>query len=349
MKQTSTIFSFVLIFFQTQCIVAQVLKSDTTNVDFSADTIINKSLPQVNSKIPGLPKTGFFDTGVNKKRIIDQSYKTRLNKKLGKKPRLPKPTFGFNLKVRSESYATNAQNPLLRNELAYGRLYLTPTFRILGVPFSSNFFFTTESNNTYSNRFFAIRLDVNEMKRNIKESLEKEIAEARKLDRLRDVEMKKTSSELEKSKSELDKLKSTDADFNSYRDKLETKLKSERDEYLSNKRNELMKDSSNWTGIGRDRLEDRILFLKDSIERSNKGKLSDSLSKKNANLVTMDSNSRKKYIELQQKLTELEDKYSEIQSLRVSDSILLSDKLNKEKDPKKILEDIGSSASGFKL
>src|SRR5690606_19140070 len=89
--------------------------------------------------------------------------------------------------------------------------------------------------------------------------------------------------------------------------------------------------------------------LKDSIERSNKGKLSDSLSKKNANLVTMDSNSRKKYIELQQKLTELEDKYSEIQSLRVSDSILLSDKLNKEKDPKKILEDIGSSASGFKL
>jgi hypothetical protein len=58
--------------------------------------------------------------------------------------------------LENQTYASNFQNPYLRNSPVYSRFYFRPTATIYGIPISINSFYTTETEGQYRNRFIQV-------------------------------------------------------------------------------------------------------------------------------------------------------------------------------------------------
>ena len=134
--------------------------------------------------------------------------KTKANNQWTIAKKALKNPFKLTGEIRSESFAATAQNPMLRNEPVYSRLYITPTISFLGLPFKANFFLTTENNNAYKSNFFSFKFDANAMRQQAAMQIQNEIDEAKKTDRLRQLDIQKNALETQRYEDELNGLKS---------------------------------------------------------------------------------------------------------------------------------------------
>lgn len=154
-----------------------------------------------------------------------------------KKKQITWSTFKPNLSgtLVSESYYTNFLDPFTRSELAYSRLYGSPSVDIAGLPFNMDFFVTTEDNSFYNSNYFRFQFDLNRYKQNVRKNLEdqlnKQLEEKKALGK--DLvhinqEKKALASKVDTKKQELENLKSQFTEEQLKQD-LDEKLKSNLD------------------------------------------------------------------------------------------------------------------------
>lgn len=268
------------------------------------------------------------------------------------KTKLPKgkQLFSFSGQVRSESFITTAQNPILRSELAYSRLYISPTITLLGLPFTSNFFFTTEANNTYKNNFFSFRLDVNALRQNAMQQIQKEIDEAKKLDRIRQVDLKKYQLETDKYEQELDALKKQLPSMDSMQDVIQSNAKSKLDNQMEAEKLKMEEKLKGMSDEKRKEYEKQFQDKKDSLHSVYVLETEDSLMRmKSHETGNIDTAKINKYNRLKSKLIALHAKKKEIEELRQMDSTKLLQKTQGIRDPDDLKKMAESQLPGKKL
>ena len=265
----------------------------------------NQKIEGVKSSINSIPKRA-LTTIQNKQK----SYFERFKSKLPPKENL----FKFSLQLRSESFATNAQNPMQRNELMYSRLYVSPKFTVLGLPFTSNLFYTTESNNTYKNNYFAFRLDVNSLRQSAVEQMQKEIDELNKVDRLRQFEISAKSIESDKINQQMEVLKKQVPDYDNWQQTLKQEAERKVNEKLDAEKKALEEKLKTASEKEKEELMQAYGHKKDSMLLSVKSSINDSISairaKTGENLDTAKLNKllalEKQYESLQKQKEKLE-------------------------------------------
>lgn len=116
-------------------------------------------------------------------------------------------SFSVSGNVTIETFGANAQNPLAMNELFYTRLWMSPKLTIMGLPFTTDIYYTTENNSLYNSNSFSLNFDAQTFKRQLLDGLLKELNERKKLDQMRkrDFDLKnKQEEELNKKRALLD-------------------------------------------------------------------------------------------------------------------------------------------------
>jgi hypothetical protein len=304
---------------------------------FSAPALDSNSKEKGKSQIKGL---------LNKQTDAVKQKKdglwTRAKSQLPKKENI----FKFGVNIRSDNYATTEQNPLMRNEKIYSRLYVSPTFTVLGLPFTSNFFFTTEANNTYKNNFFAIRFDVNAMRQKAAEQIQKELDEAKKVDRLRQIDLKKNGLETNRLEKELDRLKKDIPDYDNWQDALKSEAENQAKQKIDDERLKYEEKVKNVGEEEKIRLQKAYELRKDSIVNGYKKSINDSLNNLEGKASKIDTSKMRRVLELQAKLDQLNSKKEELEQLRQMDSMGLTKKLGNHRDPNELKEMMKSQLPG---
>lgn len=248
-----------------------------------------------------------------------------------------KKVFVFSGEVRSENYASNIQNPLMRNEPIYSRLYIAPSITLLGLPFKANFFLTTENNNTYKSNFFSFKLDVNALRQSAANEIQNQLDEYKKLDvnRIRDLQV--NSIDLQNSNFELNRLKSKIPSFDSLNNVIKSKLEEAIRLEIENAQEEMKKKLLNASEEEKQRLELEFKQYKDSLLLESQNNSSDSLLKY-ASQNGVDSGLLNQYFKAEKEFSALKEKQKEIEKLRQSDSAKLLTKISSIRNPDDLRE-----------
>lgn len=120
--------------------------------------------------------------------------------------------------IEVESFATNYQDPFTLSEKVYTRLFGSPTLSIASLPFTADFYVTTESQTVYNSNSLSLRFNPSQFKNNLEskagqklKSLEasKDVLEQKKQRLAKEknqlgIEIEKYKSALELQKSKLD-------------------------------------------------------------------------------------------------------------------------------------------------
>ena len=281
---------------------------------------------------------------------VNQAKDLSKNKWQQVKAKLPdkKQVIRFSGEIRSENYYTTAQNPVLRNEPMYSRLYVSPTVTLLGLPFKANFFFTTESNNTYKNNFFSIRFDANAMRLQAMADMQKQMDELKKLDRLRQVDIQRNVLETQRYEQELERLKSKVPDGEALKDELKRRAEEKSREYMEQEKARLEEKLRNASEEEKMKLEQEFRQKQDSIINHYKQEAGDSLLKARSKF-SPDTSGLGQYLRMQEKIDELKSRRQEIEDLRQFDSAQLTKKVSGIRNPDDIRAMAKDQMPGKKL
>jgi hypothetical protein len=242
--------------------------------------------------------------------------------------------FRFTGEVRSEIYYTTFQNPLMRNEPMYSRLYISPTLILFGLPFKANFFFTTEANNTWKNNFFSIRFDANAMRQQAMKDIQKQLDEAKKLDRLRLVDLQRNILETKRYEQEMEKMKKKIPDLDELQSELNNKAKEKAMGYIESEKAKLEERLRTASEEEKEKLEREFWEKQDSVINHYKKQAGDSaLSAKGQAMSAVDTAKLGKYLRMQSKVDELKSRKQKIENLRHLDSAELAEKLDGIRNP----------------
>ncbi|MES2618098.1 MAG: hypothetical protein V4613_09470 [Bacteroidota bacterium] len=245
-----------------------------------------------------------------------------------------KSAFKFTGEVRSESFAATAQNPMMRNEPMYSRLYIAPTISLFGLPFKANFFFTTENNNTYQSNFFSFRLDVNAMRQQAANDIQKELDDAKKLDKLREFDLQKNTLETQRYEQELNGLKSKIPDADELNRTLQQQAEEKSKAYIAQQRLAAEEKLKNASEEEKQKIEAELKQQSDSIINHYKKEAGDSLMNAKGQYEDKADTARLgKYLRMQQQLETLKNKRQQIEDLRQQDSAMLLQKANSIRNP----------------
>lgn len=242
--------------------------------------------------------------------------------------------FGFSGEIRSENYATTAQNPLMRNEMVYSRLYLSPTISLLGLPFKSNFFLTTENNNSYKSDFFSLRLDVNAMRQKAATEMQKQIDEAKKLDRLRQFDLQKNALETQRYENELNALKNQIPDVEQLQKSIEEQAKAKSKDYIEEQKKLAEEKLRNASEEEKIKIEQELKHKQDSIILHYQKQANDSVIQAKGKIQgKADTAQLARYLRMQEKLQALKQKKEQLNELRQLDSAKLLNKASGMRNP----------------
>ncbi len=242
----------------------------------------------------------------------------------------------FSMNMRSENFGTTSQNPMIRSELMYSRLYLSPTFTVLGLPFTSNLFFTTEANNTYKNNFFSFRLDVNALRRIAQERLRKEVEQAKKLDRSRQLELNKQALETKKYQQELDKVESEMNEYKQWNSQIQNQAQLKSKAYLDKERAQLEEQLKTASDEQKEQMIAAYNQKSDSVQNALRSQLEDSAAKLKGTMPNLDTSKLNRINRLKTKMEQLNQRAKEIESLRQKDTLGLSEKAEGLRHPEKL-------------
>lgn len=313
-------------------------------VKFRIDTSQLKK-PELKSKIQiDSNTTGKLKTGVStqlKKQV--SPIETNLSKskstlkapiKKAKEAILNKKNISFSGEIKSDNYYTTAQNPLMRNEPQYSRLYIAPTVTLFGLPFKGNMFLTTENNNTYRSDFFTFRFDANTYRQMAAKQMQNQINEAKKIDRQRALDLQKNQIESQRFENEYQQLKSNIPNSEQIQQSLKQKAE-EKTKAIIAQQEEIYKEKlKNATEQEKAKLEKELQHQKDSILLHYQKQVNDSfLNSEDIKKNNIDSAQLAKLLKAQEKLEELKQKKQKLEQLRQSDSAQLMQKMDQVRNP----------------
>ncbi len=110
-----------------------------------------------------------------------------------------KSSTSFSGEIVSESFVTNYQDPFTVSEMMYSRFYGNPTVQVGTLPFTVDFFVTTEDNTFYNSNSFNIRFNTEQFKNNLRQKAYAKLQGATKKKEI----LAQKKSELGKQKSRL--------------------------------------------------------------------------------------------------------------------------------------------------
>lgn len=113
--------------------------------------------------------------------------------------------FSFHGNASIDLYSANAQNPNQLNQSQYVRFYINPTVTLLGLPFTSNIFLTTENNNFFNSNSISFRFDAEAYKREMTEKYRKKWKEEQKSLGTKNTDLYNTDRIIEQQKKVLEK------------------------------------------------------------------------------------------------------------------------------------------------
>lgn len=268
-----------------------------------------------------------------------KSFQDQIKSKLPPKDNL----FKFSIQVRSESFATNAQNPMQRNELAYSRLYVSPKFTVLGLPFTSNLFYTTEANNTYKNNYFAFRLDVNSLRQSAAQQMQKDLDEMNKLDRMRQIDINTKAIESDKIHQQMEALKKQVPDYDNWQQTLKQEAERKVNEKLDAERKALEEQLKTASEQEKEKLLKAYQHKKDSMLSTYKQSINDSISDfKRRSGERVDTAKLNKLMALERQYEQLQKQREQIEALRKIDTAGMASKIAGIRNPKNIREQMQS-------
>lgn len=151
--------------------ILKIVDVDSTKHNFRKKLkSIFSNRPSVNDSIRGKLKK------MSKpKKITSDSLAGNIKQKLTEKKSTISITPTLKGSVISESYATNYLDPYSKSETMYSRIYGSPSVEILKLPFNLNFYYTTEDNSFYNSNYITLDFDLEQYRRNLRESMEKKI------------------------------------------------------------------------------------------------------------------------------------------------------------------------------
>lgn len=274
--------------------------------------------------------------------FLKQQKKALTSKIISKLP--PKENlFKFSLQLRSESFATNAQNPMQRNELMYSRLYVSPKFTVLGLPFTSNLFYTTEANNTYKNNYFAFKLDVNSLRQSAAQQMQKELDEMNKLDRMRQIDINANAIESDRIQQQLETLKKQVPDYDDWQQNLKQEAEKKVDEKLEVEKKALEEQLKSASQQEKEKLLKAYQNKKDSMLSAYKQSINDSISNfKTKSGEKIDTAKLNKLVALERQYEQLQKQKEKIETLRKIDTAGMASKIAGIRNPKNIRDQMKS-------
>ncbi len=283
---------------------------------------------------------------LNKAKTLPKTKWKQLKSKLPERKQI----FRLSGEIRSESYYTTAQNPLMRNEPMYSRIYISPTITFLGLPFKANFFFTTEQSNTWKNNFFSIRFDANAMRQQATAEMQKQLDETKKVDRLRQVDIQKNQLQTQRYEQEMNNLKKQVPDADGLEDELKTKAEQQSKSYIDKEKAELEGKLKNATEEEKLKLEQEFKHRQDSITNHYKKQAGDSImNAKGKAMSSADTAKLGKYLRMQRKLDELKSQRQKLEDLRQADSAQLLKKIGAVRNPDDIRDMAKDQMPGKKM
>jgi len=250
--------------------------------------------------------------------------------------------------IRSESFAATAQNPMLRNEPVYSRLYITPTISFLGLPFKANFFLTTENNNAYKSNFFSFKFDANAMRQQAATQIQNEIDEAKKTDRLRQLDIQKNALETQRYEDELNGMKSKIPDADVLQKTLEQQAEEKSKAYIEQERQAAEEKLKNASEEEKLKIQQELKQKEDSIINHYKKEAGDSImaakgqymdkidtAKVNGykDKATEDTAQLGQYLRMLQKVEDLKAQKQKLDDLRQLDSTKILQKAGGIRNP----------------
>lgn len=242
--------------------------------------------------------------------------------------------FALNGEIRSENYFTTAQNPVMRNEPMYSRLYIAPTVSLLGLPFKANFFLTTENNNTYKSNFFTFKFDVNAYRQKAAADMQKQIDEAKKIDRMRNFDLQKNALETQRYENELNQLKDQIPDADALQQTLREQAEAKSKAYIEQQKKAAEEKLKNATEEEKLKIEQQLKQQQDSIINHYKQQAGDSLLQVKSKITgKADTAQLGKYLRMQQQVENLKLNKQKIQDLRQLDSAKILQKASTMRNP----------------
>lgn len=240
----------------------------------------------------------------------------------------------FSGEIRLENYTTTAQNPMVRNEPTYSRLYISPTVSLFGLPFKGNVFLTTENNNTYKSDFFSFRFDVNAYRQMAAKQIQTQINEAKKIDRLRTIDIQKNILESNRYENELNQLKSQMPNIDELQKDLQLKAEQKSKAFIEEQEKNTKEKLKGASEEEKLKIENDLKYKKDSIISFHKKQLGDSIVQQKNNINgSVDSMQMAKFVKIQSLLDGLKLKKQKLEDLKQEDSAKVLGKINQFKNP----------------
>jgi hypothetical protein len=158
--------------------------------------------------------------------------------------------------------------------------------------------------------------------------------EAKKVDRMRQVDLQKNMIETQRYQQEMDMVKNQVPDVDGLEDALKAKAEQESKAYIDKEKTELEGKLKNATEEEKLKLQNEYKHRQDSIVNHYKQQAGDSLlSAKGQTMSSVDTAKLGKYLRMQRKLEELKSEKQKIDDLRQSDSAQLLKKIGSARNP----------------
>lgn len=240
-----------------------------------------------------------------------------------------------------EAFATNAQNPLQLNEKQYLRADVNATVTLMGLPFNTGFYYTTEDQSLYNTNRAYFSFDAGLYKQRLTDSYQAQQEALLRKHKLRGYNISQLSAQEDKLKNELDKLKGELPDSTAVNREINRqKLKAE-----SKAREEAENRKQHYLEKGDSLRASKENQLKDSFE-SRKNNYSDSLESRQSDLYDkhQDTQLLNRYNRLQKKLEHLQKQKSRLEALQQNDT--LNKAMNFATNPKDAKAELLDKAQG---
>lgn len=191
----------------------------TPSVRVSLDTLNKNYKSKIKNSLPDTLGNHLLNDSLYKSLVKQQILENDSMIKSAIKS-LVEPKFDQEGTVSIEAFATNAQNPLQLNERQYIRVEANTTTTVMGLPFNTGFYYTTEDQSLYNTNRVYFSFDASLYKQRLTEAYQQQQEALLRKHKIRNYNINQLSAQEEKLKQELSKLKSQIPDTSLLNDEL---------------------------------------------------------------------------------------------------------------------------------
>lgn len=255
------------------------------------------------------------DTNFQKKLTHEMSLADSMYRNAVKKSFAPKLATSGSFLI--EAYATNAQNPYQLNEKQYVRADANTTLTLLGLPFNTGFYYTTESQSIYNTNKVFFSFDAHAFKDKLQQNMKDQNEALLRKHKLRNYDIAKLKAHEGDLQKKLDQLKAQIPNNSLLMNEME-KQKSIQKEKAENKMNEQREKYENKADSIKNTKEQKWRDSADHLQNRFQDSAEAKKPRREANADTALVN---KYKRMEQELAALKEKREKLEALQQNDTL----------------------------